>query len=804
MGRMHIDGFNLYKGVYMIYRSLLSATRGLHFYTILVSLLVGAAHAALQPTELPSAERAHIQPHLSKLQLELAKNRGKADTPSTGLPMQFHSAGHVLGFTPEGVLVAGRDHLLKVNFVGAAAVTPKAATDSVTEHSAAIRQGTAPLTEVHYRNLWRGIDLRYDAKDGIVRSTYTLAPGAKAADIRLAYNVKPELTKEGSLTLNFATGTLTESAPIAWQEIKGKHKPVQVAFHQYANGELGFILGSYDSTHPLTIDPTLVWNTFLGGTGSERGRGIATDASGNVYVIGESNITWGAPVQANSGGGDAFVARLDAVTGALTWNTFLGGANSDIGRSIATDAAGNVYVTGRSLAAWGAPVRAYSGNFDVFVARLNAANGVLTWSTFLGGGSGDDGFGIATDAGGNVYVTGLSNATWETPIRAFTVGGSNAFVARLNAATGVLTWNTFLGGGAGEVGQGIATDAAGNVYVTGSSTGAWGTPVLAFVGSGDAFVARLVATTGVLTWNTFLGGVGVDVGLGIATDAAGNLYVTGYSEAAWGTPVRAYSAGADAFVARLAATGALTWNTFLGAAGTDEGNGIATDTAGNVYVTGASNATWGTPVRAYTSGFDALVARLNAASGALAANTFLGAAGSDEGFAIATDSAGNAYATGFSSGTWGTPVRAHSGSDDAFVARLAASAAPPAPPTITNGPPPNGTVGVAYTFSYTSTGSPTFSVTAGALPPGLNISAAGVISGTPTTAGTFNGTVTASNGNAPDATQAFSITITAAAPPPLPGSLAPIPTLSEWAMIVLTLLVALLGISSRHYGTQNR
>ena len=120
------------------------------------------------------------------------------------------------------------------------------------------------------------------------------------------------------------------------------------------------------------------------------------------------------------------------------------------------------------------------------------------------------------------------------------------------------------------------------------------------------------------------------------------------------------------------------------------------------------------------------------------------------------------------------------------IARFSISAGPLAP-TITNGPPPNGTVGVAYSFTYTTTGSPTLSVTAGSLPPGLSLSAAGVISGTPTTVGTFSGTVTATNGTAPNATQNFSITISAVAPPPAPG--VSIPTLSEWGMIFLVLLM---------------
>ena len=134
----------------MIYGSLLRATRRLRFCALVLSLLAGAAQAAVQPTDLPSAERAPIQqPQASLGKLPLSLNLGQAAAPvsATGLAMQFHSAGHVLGFTPEGVLVAGRDHLLKVNFVGAAAVAPKAVADTPTTPPKTRRARPRPQTQ---------------------------------------------------------------------------------------------------------------------------------------------------------------------------------------------------------------------------------------------------------------------------------------------------------------------------------------------------------------------------------------------------------------------------------------------------------------------------------------------------------------------------------------------------------------------------------------------------------------------------------------------------------------------------------
>ena len=173
---------------------------------------------------------------------------------------------------------------------------------------------------------------------------------------------------------------------------------------------------------------------------------IAVDGSGNVYVSGDSPATWGSPVRAYTSDYDAFAAKLNS-SGALTWNTFLGGSGDDGGCAIAVDGSGNVYVGGYSNATWGSPVRAFTPNGlnnDAFAAKLNSS-GALTWNTFLGGSGGDSGRAIAVDGSGNVYVSGSSDATWGSPVRAFTAGDNDAFAAKLNSS-GALNWNTFLGG----------------------------------------------------------------------------------------------------------------------------------------------------------------------------------------------------------------------------------------------------------------------------------------------------------------------------------------------------------------------
>jgi hypothetical protein len=237
--------------------------------------------------------------------------------------------------------------------------------------------------------------------------------------------------------------------------------------------------------------------------------------------------------------------------GTLLWNNLLGGDGDDKGLGIALDGGENVYVAGSSTTSWGSPVRAHAGDSydDAFVAKLNS-DGLLIWNTFLGGDWSDSGHAIAVDGNGNIYVAGSSFSTWGSPARAHAGGYEDAFVAKLNS-DGLLTWNTFLGGDGYDEGFDIALDGGWNVFVSGKSDSPWGSPVRAYTAESDAFAARL-SSEGALIWNTFLGGDGSDRGLGIVMDGRWNVYVTGYSASTWGSPVRAHAGdSSDAFVAKL-------------------------------------------------------------------------------------------------------------------------------------------------------------------------------------------------------------------------------------------------------------
>ncbi len=358
--------------------------------------------------------------------------------------------------------------------------------------------------------------------------------------------------------------------------------------------------------------------------------------------------TTGAYSSTNSGGADAFVAELNAAGNGLLYSTYLGGSDTENGTGIALDASNMVYVTGATASpdfptTAGAFSTAYGGGDSVaFVAKVDPAqNGrsSLVYGTYLGGGlvgsGSDQGSAIAVDAGGQAYVTGSTTSTnFPTTTGAHATanaGGSDAFVTALSASGAVLVYSTYLGGSQDDVGQGIALDAGRNAYVTGYTLSG-NFPLVnplprggAPSGGADAFVTEVNPTGSALVYSTYLGGSGDDAGVGIAVDAGGSAYVTG-STTSLNFPTTAdanatsTSGGSDAFVARLGTAGnTLLYGTYLGGSGDDAGRGIAVDGAGNAYVVGqtfsADFPTVNAPQNGNNGDSSAFVAELSNASG---------------------------------------------------------------------------------------------------------------------------------------------------------------------------------------------
>ena len=365
--------------------------------------------------------------------------------------------------------------------------------------------------------------------------------------------------------------------------------PVAAGSYRPPKGGVDFTREKHNPVHSLAAVPTRQWNTFMGGSSTDWAKDIALDGNDNVYVVGLSYTAWGTPTNAYAGGADAFVAKFNS-DGDRQWNTFLGSASGDSGNDIAVDESGNVYVVGKSSASWGSPITLFAGSEDAFVAKLDS-DGVLLWLTFLGGSGADGGKGIALDESGNVYVSGSAGGTWGSPINPHTEQWYDPFVAKLDNS-GVLLWHTFWGAGSLDSGEGIAVDGNSNVYIVGTCYATWVSPVDAYEGGGDACAVKLNAS-GIRQWNTFLGSSDSDGGFDITVDKSANVYVTGYSHSSWGTPISPHGGPHnDAFVARLnGSDGVRQWNTFMGFSGISYGHSVAVDRIGNVFVTGDSSET---------------------------------------------------------------------------------------------------------------------------------------------------------------------------------------------------------------------
>jgi hypothetical protein len=396
----------------------------------------------------------------------------------------------------------------------------------------------------------------------------------------------------------------------------------------------------------------LIYATYLGNDTSYHaaGTGIAVDSAGDAYVIGVSvNVPTTPNAIASSSARSVFIAELNPTGSALLYSTYLPGAVDSIGLiesyagAMAVDGSGNIYVAGAAEAGLpvtaGAfqPIKQGSAVTNAYLVEINPAlsgTASLVYSSYLGSSGEDAATGIALDGAGNAYLEGYTytySPNFPTTPGAFQTaagGHSHTFVAKFNpslSGSASLVYSTYLGGSgddglvsnngtatANEIAGGIAVDSAGNAYVT-SATKSTDFPTTQGAyqvttnlvhsrkstrpGS-DAFVAKLNATGSALIYSTYLGGGGsksgdgtYSGGAGIAVDSSGNAHVTGWTNSTvFPTQNALQTANAgdyDAFVTVLNPSGSgLLFSSYFGGSGTDYGYGIALDSAGNAYVGG--------------------------------------------------------------------------------------------------------------------------------------------------------------------------------------------------------------------------
>jgi hypothetical protein len=567
-----------------------------------------------------------------------------------------------------------------------------------------------------FESVYPGVDLVYYGHHGKLEYDFVLAPGADPGKIVFRFEGrKVQKNEQGDLALDSPAGRVCLLKPVAYQkrsEDASARRTVLVSYVQKGPNRFGFAVRDYDPREPLVIDPVLSYSTYLGGNAGDAGNAIALDSSGNAYVTGStasSNFpTLSAYKSSYAGDTDAFVTKLNSTGTALIYSTYLGGTNSDSGAGIAVDSSGNAYLTGTTSSTdfpttSGVFQTALGGGSDAFVAKLDASGSKLLYSSFLGGSSADSGNGIALDTTGNAYVTGSTESTdfpTETPFQSGNAGVSDAFVTKVNNSATAIIYSTYLGGTAADVAQAIAVDAAGSAYVTGYTYSTNFPTVNPYQnlngGSADVFVSKFSPDGTTLAFSTYIGGSGLDRGMALAVDIDRNVYITG-DTASNGFPVSASAyqqvnkGSSDAFVTKLNPPGsAVLVSTLLGGTQSDKGTGIAADSTGNIYVTGftmsadfptanAVQASYAGGTCGTVSCTDAFVTEVNPQGTSLVYSTYLGGTGAEYAGGIALDGTGNAYIVGMTTSTdFPATAGAYQGgaqdagaNGDAFVVKIA-------------------------------------------------------------------------------------------------------------------------------------
>lgn len=284
--------------------------------------------------------------------------------------------------------------------------------------------------------------------------------------------------------------------------------------------------------------PSWLWAKSAGGPSGELGQSIATDAAGNVYVTGNfysTSITFDTITLTTAGSLDMYIVKYGP-SGNVKWAKRAGGSGDEYSQGVAVDENGNVCVTGyfsSTSITFGSTslTNAQSGINDIFLVKYDSLGNVL-WAKREGRFGDDQGLGVATGPGGFVYITGQYNSAWFT-VGSFTLNNASTawdFFLIMYDPLGNVVAAKGVGGTLGETGLGVATDAFGNAFVTGyfsSSTVTFGSITLTNANNNtDIFVVKYDNSLNVL-YAKRAGDLGIEDGQGIAIDASGNAFVTG-------------------------------------------------------------------------------------------------------------------------------------------------------------------------------------------------------------------------------------------------------------------------------------
>ena len=627
---------------------------------VLLPVNLGFLHAApasqdIHFSELPLAFEANIGQYGSDIQFVGRSTAGTILLTTTGATLQLSdrkrrpSALKMIPVDASAAVVEGLDESSgKANYLRGR--NPANWVTSVPRYF-----------RVRYRHIYPGIDLIFHGSQNNLEYDFVVSPGADPNRIQLEFSGTRsiKLQPSGDLIITAPDGfSLAHRAPQVFQQENGVRTKVAGSYIIRGKNRISFQVGSYVRSQTLVIDPVVGYSALFGGSDGGYPFAIAADASGNAYVTGNTMLS-SLPVlpgsfEAGSTAQNAvFIYKLNSAGTDFEYTTLIGGSSAQYGTGITVDGSGKAYVTGvTSSADFPVTSRAFqttlpTSNTHGFVLELNAAGNALIYCTFLAGNFPDLPAAIAIDTSGDAYITGSTkSSTFPVTTGAYQTSRNNpdgeAFVTKLNSTGTALVYSTYLDNCTG--GSAIALDSSGDAYVTGATS--------------IGVVTKMNPTGSGLVYEVNLNAGNASFVNGIAVDTSGNAYVAGTGSASLLGEPTVYGSHEGIFVAKLNAAGTtISYLTSLGGNGVQQTAGLALDSAGNVYVTGWTEAPdfpLLSPVQAVGPPHNATVQtgilfKLDP-TGALSYSTYFGS-DYDRPIAIAVDPNSNVYVTGIANST---------------------------------------------------------------------------------------------------------------------------------------------------------
>ena len=675
---------------------------------LFVGYLVGSAVTvhAQDLAHVPVTFTANAGQWDGRVQYQAKLAGGVAWITSHGIDYQFHREQNAKKSTQQSGKLSREQKKVESMLIGAKFVNANQMSEMTAEglvdyrcnyfvgnDSTRWRTDVPNYSAVVYHDLYRDIDLKVFSAGRLLEYDFIVYPGGDLSQVEIEYEGIRGLTIDsaGCLQVKTRWGTVTEHAPVVYQEVSGQRQMLMASYEIRGKNRYGFKMhGDYNRAIALVVDPVVSFSTYLGGSGIDYHNDMSVNGAGEVIVCGET-VSTDYPFVAGydnvkAGSTDGYVTKFNSAGTGLVYSTYVGGSGNEQFAAVTTaeEAGFGLVLTGLTTSVDFPTASPFDGTLggtqDVIVVRMSSAGNALTMSTFLGGSGSENGtdvFARCTSLGCSsfsygVYVTGYTSSTDFPTVNASQTtrnGSQDAFVSiySFSLASSTFSYSTYYGGSSFDVGTSIGI--SGNIPITITIAGTTASSNLPGVDgydntvSGiDFFVASLQVQSGLLgpTHATYFGGTGEEGNPCIYVPSTGTVILTGWTKSSGlgtaGSFDQTYNGVCDAIYAKFTTNiSVLSFATYLG--GNDETfiyphpSVLARDVQGNFYIAGGTRATNFPLVNPSDStyggpGGDGFIAKFNATGSVLSFSTLIGGSGFDAAFAVAVNSSGCAYVSG--------------------------------------------------------------------------------------------------------------------------------------------------------------